>query len=387
MGTNGAYPMSLNTPNILPGKSTFACLCACCAGNIPGILVLWLICAAGQALGAEITPAQSFRERCAALARAAEQHDRMTVTGREGWLFLSSELRHMSVGPFWGDRAVSVSRASKPEAADPLPAILDFNDQLKKRGVTLLLVPVPAKAGIVADYLPDSVPAADPAAAPLRLDPDHQAFYILLKTHGIKVLDLTPFFLTNRFHPDGALYCKQDSHWSGNACVLAAREIAGELRTMPGFTNSLPQALTSAWQTIEITGDLWQALGAEKPAQERVRVRRVGRKTVSSLEPLEPDQKSSVILLGDSHNLIFHAGGDMQTTGAGLADQLALELGQPVDLVAVRGSGATPARINLLRRAQKIPRYWAGKKIVIWCFAVREFTESNGWRKVPIAPP
>ena len=72
--------------------------------------------------------------------------------------------------------------------------------------------------------------------------------------------------------------------------------------------------------------------------------------------------------------------------GAGLPDQLALELGFPVDLVAVRGSGATPARINLLRRAQKDPNYWAGKKWIIWCFAAREFTESDGWRKVPLKP-
>lgn len=383
-------------------EKVFKIIGACCAGNIPGILVLWLICAAGQAWGGNVTPAQSFRERCAALARDAEQRGVMTVAGREGWLFLGSELRHLGVGNFWGDRAAGVSRASKPAAADPLPAILDFNDQLKKIGVTLLVVPVPAKAIIYPDFVPirsaigtttgkpDFIPGSpvEPVqSAPLRLDSDDQAFYALLKTKGIKVLDLTPFFLANRFHPDGALYCKQDSHWSGNACVLAAREIAGKLRTMPGFTNNTPQALTNAWQTIEITGDLWQALDDEKPAQERVRVRRVGRKTGNSLEPVEPDQKSSVILLGDSHNLVFHAGGDMQTTGAGLADQLALELGQPVDLVAVRGSGATPARINLLRRAQKTPGYWAGKKIVIWCFAAREFTESNGWRKVPIAPP
>ena len=61
------------------------------------------------------------------------------------------------------------------------------------------------------------------------------------------------------------------------------------------------------------------------------------------------------MLLGDSHNLVFHAGDDMLASGAGLPDQLALELGFPVDLVAVRGSGATPARINLFRRAQKDP--------------------------------
>ncbi len=82
--------------------------------------------------------------------------------------------------------------------------------------------------------------------------------------------------------------------------------------------------------------------------------------------------------------LSFNAGGDMHAEGAGFADQLALELGFAVDLVGVRGSGATAARINLLRRARQTPDYWSNKKLVIWCFAARELTESDGWRNVPI---
>ena len=95
---------------------------------------------------------------------------------------------------------------------------------------------------------------------------------------------------------------------------------------------------------------------------------------------------SPIVLLGDSHNLVFHVGDDMHVTGAGLADQLAVELGMPVDVVAVRGAGATPARVNLLRRVQRDPGYWNRKRLVIWCFSAREFTQSDGWAMVPIAP-
>ena len=91
------------------------------------------------------------------------------------------------------------------------------------------------------------------------------------------------------------------------------------------------------------------------------------------------DKASPVLLLGDSHTLVFHAGADMHGTGAGLADQLAAELGIAVDVIGVRGSGATPARVNLMRRAKADPAYLAGKKVVIWCFAARDFTESTGW--------
>jgi alginate O-acetyltransferase complex protein AlgJ len=55
-----------------------------------------------------------------------------------------------------------------------------------------------------------------------------------------------------------------------------------------------------------------------------------------------------------------------------------------VDLIGVRGSGATPARVNLLRLARGDAEYLGKKKLVIWCFAAREFTESAGWQKVPV---
>jgi len=54
--------------------------------------------------------------------------------------------------------------------------------------------------------------------------------------------------------------------------------------------------------------------------------------------------------VADIQGLIFDIGGDMLAHGAGLADQLALELGFTVDPIAVRGSDATPARVNLCRR-------------------------------------
>lgn len=79
--------------------------------------------------------------------------------------------------------------------------------------------------------------------------------------------------------------------------------------------------------------------------------------------------------------MLGHGGGDMHARGAGLADHLAKELGFPVDLVAVRGSGATPSRISLMRRRDDL----AGKKVVIWCLSVREFSESvQGWRLLPV---
>ena len=343
---------------------------------VAAFLAVWLWRTTGT--GAEPAGQDAFAAACGEAARAAQTAGTTVVRGRDGWLFLAAELRHLSAGKFWGERAAQVSRATRPAWADPLPAILDVKRQLDERGVRLLLVPVPPKAVVYADALPG---APDPASAGAAL----KQFYDLLRENDVEVLDLDPDFQKARASEGDPLFCRQDSHWSGRGCVLAAERMASILRPM--LTVSNHAAATGKWVNIDVAGDLWKALEEPKPPRETIRLRRVGSIASGGDDPIAPRTDSPVLLLGDSHNLVFHDGGDMLARGAGLPDQLALELGMPVDLIAVRGSGATPARINVLRRAQKDPRYWAGKRVVVWCFAAREFTESDGWRKVPLAPP
>ena len=325
--------------------------------------------------------AADFRDMARALAAEADATGVATIVGRDGWLFFAPELRHASLGVFWGPRASEVSRARRPEAADPLPAIVDFRDQLDAIGVELLLVPVPPKGVIYADRVSSRLVVSEPTQ---RLDPDHQAFYRLLRDAGVDVLDLTDRFLENRDHPEGPVYCRHDTHWSGVGCVLAGREIAATVRARSWYPEIARQDYTARWRDAAITGDLTHALD-ERPPDERLRLREI-RPADPRRESPEADPDSPIVLLGDSHNLVFHAGGDMHAVGAGLPDQLALELGVPVDLVAVRGSASIAARVNLFRRAQRDPAFWEDKRLVIWCFAAREFTEGDGWPMVPIRP-
>jgi hypothetical protein len=323
---------------------------------------------------AEAPNATAFRAACAAKAQQAEKADAIGFAGKDGWLFLGKDLRHVGVGPFWGDDAKKVSKATNAKNADPLPAMLDFKAQLDKAGIELLVVPVPPKPVVYADKLVEG-------AGLKRLDTAHQAFYALLKKQGITVLDLTDDLIALRGGKAGEPYCKTDSHWSGAACELAARRIAAELKGRAWLKTIHRREFDTRTSPTKIEGDLSKLL---KGDAETLPLRFVGTKRGEELTPVEPDRSSPVVLLGDSHNLVFHSGGDMHTKGAGLPDQLALELGSAVDLVAVRGSGATPARVNLLRLARADKKYLGGKKLVIWCFSAREFTESTGWQKVPI---
>jgi alginate O-acetyltransferase complex protein AlgJ len=347
--------------------------------TIPTLLLplLALALVAPTLASADDDPGAALRAACATKATQTP-----VVSGGDGWLFLPAELRHISVGKFWGDDAAKVSKASKPENADPLPAILDFKKQLDSAGIDLIMVPVPCKAFVYPEAI---LGGSTTGPAPARMDTFHQQFFDQLKQNGITVIDLLPDFLAARNGPDGPLYCKQDTHWSGNGIAIASQKITALLSGKPWLT-AAPKVQTSTKDgNLEITGDLYGMLPTTiQMPKETVKLRFVGTADSAGATPIPVDKTSPVVLLGDSHTLVFHEGGDMLAVGAGLADQLAHDLGTTIDLIGVRGSGATPARVNLMRRAHGDPNYLAGKKVVIWCFSEREFTEGNGWAKVPV---
>lgn len=297
------------------------------------------------------------------------------VKGDDGWLFLPAELSHVNAGKFWGDDAVKVSKATKPENADPLPAILDFKAQLDAAGVELILVPVPAKVFVYAAPVGADVVARSVAV--------HEEFYAELRKQGVTVVDLLPELRAQREAAVGPVFCKTDTHWSGAGIRIASVKIAALLADKPWLKEAAKTKTAVVERTIEITGDL-QGMAGEA-GRESVTLRFVGTEASGGATPVPPDRTSPLVLLGDSHTLVFHAGADMLASGAGLPDQLLHDLGIPVDLIGVRGSGATPARINLMRRVRGDAGYLAGKKAVVWCFTVREFTESSGWSKVALA--
>ena len=318
---------------------------------------------------------QKLRGELASKVQSSEKKKAAACAEADGWLFFAAEFRLLSLGRFWGEDAPKVSRSHKPDLADPIPAIVDFQKQLKARGIDLLVVPVPPKAAIYPEKILSGFDVRSHDAAPLL-----HRFYEELRGAGIDVLDLTPAFVQNRDDKRGGVFCKTDSHWSGLGCVLAAQAIAENIRGKLRAPSSRHDYVAE-WKAAEVTGDLVTLLPSDssKPGPEKIEIRKVSEKGVA----IEPDPNSSVLLLGDSHTLVFH---DFLSERAGLVDQLAQELGFAPDLIGTRGSGATPVRISLYRHSLKNPEYLAKKRIVVWCFAAREFTEaSEGWARVPVA--
>lgn len=281
------------------------------------------------------------------------------VAGRDGWLYSRSELEHLKAGELAGGGAAQKSKAVKNR--DPRPAILKFNRELAARGIRLIVVPVPAKAALYPEGLEPGA-TVQPGAAAL------DRFCDELNAAGVAVLKLGPLYAARR---TPLRYCRTDAHWSGDGVRQAAAEIARLIGPLPGAVSGTNPFRVKPVERV-ITGDLAAALGLK--TKEKITLYEVsGPATVGP---------SPVLLMGDSHTLVFHAGGDLLAERSGLPDLLAAELGMPVELIGVRGSGATAVRINLYRKGAS---FLNGKKVIVWCFAGRELTEAaGGWTPVPV---
>ena len=320
-----------------------------------------------------------FRAELDRLAREAETAQRIAVGGVDDWLFLAPELRVLGLD---GLPEADAGGAATAAETGPVAAILDLHRQLEALGVELLLTPVPPKSVIFPEKVSSSV--AVPIPVP-RLDPALERLYDRLRAGGVDVLDLTDHFIRERFHAEGPLYCRTDTHWSGSGCTTAAAAIAADVRARPWHAELQTESFGASWYSTGISGDLTGS-GGVPAAREELRLRGVIRARGRDRTAVATDPDSPVLLLGDSHVQVFHAGGDLHAAGAGLPDQLAFELGLPVDLAATPDPAPVAALDALAERVRADPGYWGRKRLVIWCFAARAFGARDDWRPVSIAP-
>ena len=125
---------------------------------------------------------------------------------------------------------------------NPVKAIEKFRDQLKAKGVELLVVITPGKPSIYPERLTGN--AADASLDAVENAAD-RANSIGLQSHGKKILDsltragfntvdlYTPLLAAkSRDSVEGALYLNDDTHWTPRGAELAADVIAKKVREM-----------------------------------------------------------------------------------------------------------------------------------------------------------
>lgn len=321
------------------------------------------------------------------LLRFLEQGNEKAIPGRDGWLHFAPGLEYLTGPPFLDpDQLKKRSKAHElwepPLQADPVKAIVDFNDQLARRDITLIVLPVPVKAAIHPEKL-----SARPANG--KQGPDQplanrswQPFAAALKENGVRLFDVRPV-LTKYAGENGGAYLATDTHWLPGAMAAVAGELAREIRTeMPDLQGNGGFRLEP--QTVVGQGDIVRMLTLPDRmslfAEQEVSINQV---TNGQQEFWQPDRNSPVLLLGDSFANIYSSEGLGWGKGAGLAEQLSHLLQQPVDLLARNDSGAYVTREMLAGELARGRNRLAGKRLVIWQFAERELAFGN-WKEIDL---
>lgn len=298
--------------------------------------------------------------------------------GRDGWLFYEREIDSITGPPFLGHESRERRRLGDPEAA-----IRVLGESLRARGISLAVVPAPAKAAVESARLfgaeaPDR-PLRNPAFAELarRLD-----------RAGIALFDPTPALLeaARRGEP---IFLRTDSHWRPETVDRVAAWMAEEI-----FRRGvLPRPETPRYhRTAEtVTGypDLVRLLSlptaGDGPLYEPVTLQVVRGADGAIFEP-RGAYDAPILLLGDSLAGNYGWGGQGYGSGAGLAEQLAFHLQTPVQAILEPAGGDADSREKLVYRLRQGDDLLAGKRLVILEFAERELA-IGPWRRAKIPSP
>lgn len=324
----------------------------------------------------------------AALTRFGRVGNKKAVVGFRRWLYYRPGITHVGGPGFLQSSTIrareraAADGGDPPVHADPRPAIFGFHSALAKRGIGLILFPVPDKATLQPLELHGRgarTRSGDGAAemrAPRNLD--WNQFAGEMRDHGVAVFDPTPPVL-HRGEPPRFLV--QDTHWTPEWMEEVAAQLANVVTRTATLTPSDPGAHFSAVsKPVECLGDVAIMLKLLESQtlfrQERATITEVDD---ASGAPWEPDPKGEVLLLGDSFTNVFSMEPMGWGTAAGLGAQLARALGRGVDVIARNDSGAFATREALARELRAGEDRLAGKKVVIWEFASRELSVGD-WK-------
>jgi len=289
-------------------------------------------------------------------------------------------------GEGWSFYRPGVDYAAMPwvTSEDPVRTIVEFRDQLKAKGIELIVMPVPNKETIYPDRLTRN---ASPELAGLV----GHGFHVLaeLRANGIEVVDLYSAFREDRKQDKNfqdALYLKDDTHWCLRGLVRAAHDAALQVRAKPWFAG---RADSINYQrkacTVMRDGDVIAM--SKLPvanfftyklpfAGQEVECEQVYADSTTLYQ--DDFRKARVLILGDSFSRIYQTDAPRS---AGWISHLAAELGEPVASLVSDGGASTLVREKLARK----PGVLRGKKLVIWEFVERDYRFGDGgWKSIEI---
>jgi hypothetical protein len=305
--------------------------------------------------------------------------------GRDGWLFYRKDIDSLTARGFLDPellarRAAGGSELKTPPQPDPLKAIMDFRDQLAKRGITLIVMPAPVKPSIHPEWHSARYAGRNETVQ----NPSFAAFVERLALEKIPCFDAAPLLLQAKAAAPGqALYLKTDTHWRPEVMELAAKALADLARKTTDLspaTNRFHAAASDVTNLGDVAMMLkfptdWKVFEPETATVHQV---------TDGVQPWQPDMKSEVLFLGDSFANIYSLEPMGWGESAGLVEHLSHTLGLPVDKITRNDAGSFATREMLAKELQRGDDRLAGKKLVIWEFASRELAFGD-WKIIPLA--
>ena len=323
------------------------------------------------------------------MVRWGGQGNEKVAVGRDGWLFHVPSLLHVT-GPGFLEPVHQARRRTEGNEytptpqGDPLLAVIHFHQQLRARGIQLLVMPVPAKITIHPDRFSSRFEAS---AGPVR-NPSFERFAEALRAWGVLVFDPAPLLAGARREAAPHPYLPADTHWTPAAMDLVAERLARVVaaRAALGPPNAFYHRSREPTIARNI-GDLARMLDLDDPSG------RFGADLVGIMPVFtqgsglrwRSQKTAEVLLLGDSFTNIYSLEAMGWGASAGLAEQLSFYLQRPVDRLVRNDAGAWATRQMLARALAGGRDRLAGKKIVIWQFAARELSLGN-WKLLDMTP-
>lgn len=277
---------------------------------------------------------------------------------------------------------------------NPITAIMKFRDQLKAKGVELLVVITPGKPSIYPERLTGSTQdlngagaaGVENAAAGLNgaIAAGHgKAILDSLAKAGFNTVDLyTPLLAAKADDAKlGPLYLNDDTHWTPRGAELAAGEIAKKVREMAdtGIVDIGEKSIeyVASDSIADRMGDIGEMSGLNKFNVFKVQ-QVVGHVVYDTTRtPFKDDfRKAKILILGDSFSRIYQTDSPVN---AGWIAHFAKEMGRPVASIVSDGGASTLVREKLARKAGVLK----GKKLLIWEFVERDLRfGAEGWKEV-----
>ena len=299
--------------------------------------------------------------------------------GQPGWLFYRPDVDYVTGRGFLDRIAQREARRggdawTEPRQPDPLPALVDLARQLEAQGIGLVLLVAPSKAAVH----PEALSGGSRTDRGAR-NRSFGTFADRLAAEGVSLVDPTPVLAAQ----EGDQYLRTDTHWLPDAVALVAGRLARRLEEL--FDLGPPDPIyTTRRVLVENRGDLAVMLGLPAgnrffPA-ESVEADRV---VTFSGRPWAADPEAVILLLGDSFTNIYSQPDLGWGGGAGLAEQLSLALGRPVDRLARNQGGDLEIRQALATELAAGRNRLRGKKVVIYQIAARELAGGD-WQPVPL---